>query len=68
MIKPGWVEEMGQLLASKDETVRATAMGVTPRRCFRRNDAKIAASAARGGRLGSIAKIRKRKLSLGHLD
>lgn len=67
-MKLGWAEEMGLALASKDETVRAAAMGAKPRRCFRINDAKIAASAAKGGHLGALSKARKRKFALGHLD
>lgn len=49
---PGWADEIGKALASKDEQERATAMGVQPRRCFRINTKARAESAARGGRLG----------------
>jgi hypothetical protein len=50
--QPGWADTIGKALASKDETERAEAVGLTPRRNFRIDRKRQAESAARGGRLG----------------
>lgn len=49
---PGWVDAIAKGAASKDEKERAEALGVKPRRCFRRSDAATQASRIRGAQLG----------------
>lgn len=59
---PGWADQMGLALASKDEGVRAEAIGLPRLRCFRRSATKDAQSCSRGGELGAISRNAKRKL------
>lgn len=57
---PGWCESFGKALAERDEQKRAAALGVEPRRNFRIDKARMAASAAKGARKGAISKARAR--------
>ncbi len=66
--KPGWCEEMGLLLASKDEGVRAEAIGLPRLRCFRRSESKNLDSCRRGGQLGAIGRAQKRKFGKKKID
>ena len=60
---PGWCESFGKALAERDEQKRAAALGVTPRRNFRIDRVRQAASAAKGGRNGAISKERARAVT-----
>lgn len=62
-LEPGWCDRIAPAVASTDEHTRATALGVTPRRNFRIDPKRRAASAARGGQLGAISKAARRKLA-----
>lgn len=55
-LAPGWVEAVGKAAASKDETERAEALGLKPRRNFRIDRKRRSESAARGGKLGRRAR------------
>lgn len=57
---PGWCESFGKALAERDEQKRAAALGVAPRRNFRIDRVRMAASAAKGGRKGAVSKARAR--------
>lgn len=62
-LEPGWVDRIAPAVSSKDERTRATAMGLTPRRNFRIDPKRRAASAALGGQRGAISKAARRKLA-----
>lgn len=49
---PGWVDGIAKAVKSNDEKERADALGLPVRRCMRLDPARLAASAARGGRIG----------------
>lgn len=66
--KPGWADQMGQIMGGQDEELRAEASGLTQRKCWRRDEGKAFASASKGGKKGAVAKSARRKLSLGHLE
>ncbi len=66
--KLGWAEEMGLLLASKDEGVRAEAIGLPRLRCFRRSESKNFDSCRRGGQMGAIGRAAKRKFGSKNID
>jgi len=51
-LKAGWVDGIATAVKSNDEKTRADALGLPVRRCWRRDMARLAASAARGGRIG----------------
>lgn len=51
-LKPGWCEAFTKACATKDEKVVAEAIGHAPRKRYRIDPRRTAASAARGGRIG----------------
>lgn len=55
-LKPGWADEFAKTAATKDEKSIAEALGHAPRKRFRIDPARLAASAARGGRIGGRAR------------
>lgn len=59
---PGWVDAIAKAVSSKDEKQRAEALGYVPRRCFRIDRARLAASASRGGRIGGGKRKMKKPL------
>jgi hypothetical protein len=61
--QPGWVDRIAPAVATKEEHTRATAMGLVPRRNFRIDRARRAASAALGGQRGAVTKAARRKLA-----
>lgn len=56
-LKPGWADAFTKACATKDEKTVAEALGHAPRKVFRLDPARLAASAARGGRIGG--RVRK---------
>jgi hypothetical protein len=56
-LKPGWVDSIAAAVKSNDETTRADALGYKPRKRLRIDAGRLAASAARGGRIGG--RVRK---------
>jgi len=55
-LKAYWVDSIAAAVKSNDETTRAEALGYKPRKRFRIDPARLAASAARGGRIGGRAR------------
>jgi len=56
-LKAYWVDSIAAAVKSNDEATRAGALGYKPRKRLRIDRARIAASAARGGRIGG--RVRK---------
>lgn len=65
-LKPGWVDEAARKLAaalrSGDEKARSEALGLQPRRCFRKSQAEIEASRRRGSQRGGVSNAADLKL------
>jgi hypothetical protein len=62
-LEPGWCDRIAPDLSEKDEPRRASALGLEPRRDFRIDRKRRAASASLGGRKGAVTKAARRKLA-----